>query len=239
MPQCRPERRGAPRLSRFKKVAVGIAITLAQPAQHAAPRPAPRRAAGAPNAVCARARGARQRCRERAIAQARGGAGSVQVQGIPGPSRLALSTPASLPSFLVLASACLRRAGRPMGVFTASRVQSARGGRLTPHFLCPQAEFKYIYGDTDTGPSAPRDSFLSFSLDLRKTLSYLHKTRSSPGICHHSASAVPGAERVLRKLRVAQTERESVSLMNPATEQQLEVPGPACVCLSVRPLTSS
>ena len=26
-----------------------------------------------------------------------------------------------------------------MGVFTASRAQSTRGGRLTPHFLCPQA----------------------------------------------------------------------------------------------------
>ena len=24
-------------------------------------------------------------------------------------------------------------------MFTASRVQSTRGGRLTPHFLCPQA----------------------------------------------------------------------------------------------------
>ena len=52
---------------------------------------------------------------------------------------LALSTPASLPSFLVLAWACLRRAGRRMGVLTASRVQSTCGGRLTPHFLCPQA----------------------------------------------------------------------------------------------------
>ena len=43
---------------------------------------------------------------------------------------LALYTPASLPSFLVLAWACLRRAGGPMGVFTASRVQSTCGGRF-------------------------------------------------------------------------------------------------------------
>ena len=29
-----------------------------------------------------------------------------------------------------------------MGVFTASRVQSTRGGRLTPYFLFPQAKSK-------------------------------------------------------------------------------------------------
>ena len=64
-----------------------------------------------------------------------------------------LSTPASLPSFLVLASACLRRAGRPMGVFTASRLQSTCGGRLTPNFLCPQAF------DTDNSRSLDAGEF--------------------------------------------------------------------------------
>ena len=36
-----------------------------------------------------------------------------------------------------------------MGMFTASRVQSTCGGRLTPHFLCPQAR-----GGRAFGPSA-------------------------------------------------------------------------------------
>ena len=69
---------------------------------------------------------------------------------------LALSTPASLPSFLVLAWACLRRAGRPMGVCTASRAQSTCGGRVTPHFLCPQASA----AQTPTGRGF--DSYLGY-----------------------------------------------------------------------------
>ena len=52
---------------------------------------------------------------------------------------LALPTPASLLSFLVLAWGIFEERGAQWWVFTASRVQSTCGGRLTPHFLCPQA----------------------------------------------------------------------------------------------------
>ena len=57
---------------------------------------------------------------------------------MPARPTLALPRPLLFPVSWYLLRRVFEERGAQWWVFTASRAQSTRGGRLTPHFLCPQ-----------------------------------------------------------------------------------------------------